>query len=131
MLNDEFLKNCFGSDDDDEDEKFEIKHKKERKVAYHPNADKSTNKRKNKNKGKNQKTPKKNLSVEKSEKLFHSDSSLIPVERKISLDISKFKIKNKKYHIEYDYGNVEYKLKLCDVNIQRIQEFRVQGRCST
>ena len=126
MLNDEFLKNCFGSDDDDEDEKFEIKHKKERKVAYHPNADKSTNKRKNKNKGKNQKTPKKNLSVEKSEKLFHSDSSLIPIERKISLDISKFKIKNKKYHIEYDYGNVEYKLKLCDVNIQRIQELTSQ-----
>ena len=58
MLNDEFLKNCFGSDDD-EDEKFEIKHKKERKVAYHPNADKSNNKRKNKNKSKNKKSLKK------------------------------------------------------------------------
>ena len=33
MLSDEFLKNCFGSCDD-EDEKFEIKHKKDRIVSY-------------------------------------------------------------------------------------------------
>lgn len=126
MLNDEFLKNCFGSDDD-EDEKFEIKHKKERKVAYHPNADKSNNKRKNKNKSKNKKSLKKNFSVENIEKKsFHSDNSLIPVERKISLDISKFNLEQKNYHIEYDYGNVEYKLKLCDVNVQRIQELTSQ-----
>ena len=51
MLNDEFLKNCFGSDDDEE-EKFEIKHKKERKVAYHPNADKSSKRSKKKIKAK-------------------------------------------------------------------------------
>jgi len=126
MLNDEFLKNCFGSDDD-EDEKFEIKHKKERKVAYHPNADKSNNKRKNKNKSKNKKSLKKNFSVENIEKKsFHSDNSLIPLERKISLDISKFNLEQKNYHIEYDYGNVEYKLKLCDVNVQRIQELTSQ-----
>ena len=49
MLNDQFLANCFGSDDDD-DEKFEIKHKKERKVAYHPNMDKSSNKKRIKTK---------------------------------------------------------------------------------
>ena len=126
MLNDEFLKNCFGSDDD-EDEKFEIKHKKERKVAYHPNADKSNNKRKNKNKSKSKKSLKKNFSVENIEKKsFHSDNSLIPLERKISLDISKFNLEQKNYHIEYDYGNVEYKLKLCDVNVQRIQELTSQ-----
>ena len=126
MLNDEFLKNCFGSDDD-EDEKFEIKHKKERKVAYHPNADKSNKKRKKKNKSKNKNTFKKNYSQENIEKKnCHSDNSLIPVERKISIDISKFHIEKKNYHIEYDYGNVEYKLKLCDVNVQRIQELTSQ-----
>ena len=51
---------------------------------------------------------------------------MIPVERKISLDISKFNLEQKNYHIEYDYGNVEYKLKLCDVNVQRIQELTSQ-----
>ena len=47
------IKSCFGPDDD-EDEKFEIKHKKERKVSYRPNdPNKKTNKKKNK---KNRKT---------------------------------------------------------------------------
>ena len=48
MLSDEFLKSCFGSDDE-EDEKFEIKHKKDRIVSYHPESNKNNNKRKNKN----------------------------------------------------------------------------------
>ena len=121
MLSDEFLKNCFGSDDE-EDEKFEIKHKKDRVVSYHPNTEKTKNKKKNKSKSSN----KKNIPVEIKDKLFNSDNSLIPIERKISLDISKFKIEKRKYHIEYDYGNVEYKLKLCDVNVQRIQELTSQ-----
>ena len=121
MLSDEFLKNCFGSDDE-EDEKFEIKHKKDRIVSYHPNTEKAKNKKKNKSKSSN----KKNIPVEIKDKLFNSDNSLIPIERKISLDISKFKIEKRKYHIEYDYGNVEYKLKLCDVTVQRIQELTSQ-----
>ncbi len=121
MLSDEFLKNCFGSDDE-EDEKFEIKHKKDRIVSYHPNTEKTKNKKKNKSKSSN----KKNIQVEIKDKLFNSDNSLIPIERKISLDISKFKIEKRKYHIEYDYGNVEYKLKLCDVTVQRIQELTSQ-----
>ena len=121
MLSDEFLKSCFGTDDE-EDEKFEIKHKKDRIVSYHPNATKNKTKRK-KNK---QKERKKNFSVENKEKTFNSDNNLIPVERKISIDISKFKLEKKKYHIEYDYGNIEYKLKLCDVNVQRIQELTSQ-----
>ena len=121
MLSDEFLKNCFGSDDE-EDEKFEIKHKKDRVVSYHPNTEKTKNKKKNKSKSSN----KKNIPVEIKDKLFNSDNSLIPIERKISLDISKFKIEKRKYHIEYDYGNVEYKLKLCDVTVQRIQELTSQ-----
>ena len=121
MLSDEFLKNCFGSDDE-EDEKFEIKHKKDRIVSYNPNKEKTKNKKKNKSKSSN----KKNIPVEIKDKLFNSDNSLIPIERKISLDISKFKIEKRKYHIEYDYGNVEYKLKLCDVTVQRIQELTSQ-----
>ena len=37
MLNNfEVIKNCFGSDDDDE-EKFEINKKRDRKITYHPN----------------------------------------------------------------------------------------------
>ena len=121
MLSDEFLKSCFGTDDE-EDEKFEIKHKKDRIVSYHPNATKNKTKRK-KNK---QKERKKNFSVENKEKTFNSDNNLIPVERRISIDISKYKLEKKKYHIEYDYGNVEYKLKLCDVTVQRIQELTSQ-----
>ena len=121
MLSDEFLKNCFGSDDE-EDEKFEIKHKKDRIVSYHPNTEKTKNKKKKTSKSSN----KKNIPVEIKDKLFNSDNSLIPIERKISLDISKFKIEKRKYHIEYDYGNVEYKLKLCDVTVQRIQELTSQ-----
>ena len=117
MLSDEFLKNCFGSDDE-EDEKFEIKHKKDRIVSYHPNTEKTKNKKKNKSKSSN----KKNIPVEIKDRLFNSDNSLIPIERKISLDISKFKIEKRKYHIEY----VEYKLKLCDVTVQRIQELTSQ-----
>ena len=122
MLSDEFLKNCFGSSDD-EDEKFEIKHKKDRIVSYHPN---SNNKTKEKRKNKNKNPRKKNLSVEDKDKIYKSDNSLIPIERRISIDMSKFKLEKRKYHIEYDYGNIEYKLKLCDVTVQRIQELTSQ-----
>ena len=122
MLSDEFLKNCFGSCDD-EDEKFEIKHKKDRIVSYHPN---SNNKTKEKRKNKNKNPRKKNLSVEDKDKIYKSDNSLIPIERRISIDMSKFKLEKRKYHIEYDYGNIEYKLKLCDVTVQRIQELTSQ-----
>ena len=106
------IRNCFGSDDEDE-EKFEIKHKKERKVYYNgPN--KSSNKKKNKK-------DRKNYSEDKDQiKHFNSDSKLISIDRKISIDFSKFKLEKKKYHIEYDHGNVEYKLKLCDVDLDRI-----------
>ena len=115
-----FIKSCFGSDDDEE-EKFEIKHKKERKVAYRAeDPNRKTNKKKNKNKNKKSR---KNFSEEKNDisHFNNSDSSLlIPIERKISIDVSQFTLEKKKYHIEYDYGNVEYKLKLCNVDLERI-----------
>ena len=119
MLSDEFVSSLFGPDDDDE-KFFNKKDEIERKISYQPNPTKI------KAKNKKKKERKKNLSVENKEKIFNSDNSLIPAERKISIDISKFKLENKKYDIEYDYGNVEYKLKLCDVNVQRIQELTTQ-----
>jgi GTPase len=119
MINDEFVKNFFGSDDDDSEKFFNKKDKKQRKISYHPNTSQTNSKKK-------KKKERKNLSVENKEKTFFSDNSLIPVERKISIDMSQFKLEKKKYDIEYDYGNVEYKLKLCDVNVQRIQELTTQ-----
>lgn len=40
--------------------------------------------------------------------------------------MTQFKLEKKKYDIEYDYGNVEYKLKLCDVDLNRIEELTTQ-----
>jgi len=123
MLNNfDFLKSCFGPDDE-EDEKLKKKHKKERKVVYHPvDHNRKTNKKKNKK-------SRKNFSAENKEKINHfnnSDISLIPVDRKISIDMSKLTLEKKKFDIEYDNGNVEYKLKLCDVNVERIVELTTQ-----
>jgi GTPase len=117
MNSDEFV-GLFGSDD--EEKFFNKNDKRKRKISYQPNS--SITKPKNKKK----KERKKNLSVENKEKLFNSDNSLIPADRKISLDISKFKLEKRNYDIEYDYGNIEYKLKLCEVNVQRIQELTTQ-----
>ena len=125
MLSDEFLKSCFGSDDE-EDEKFIMKNKKDRKIFYNPNSSKNKSKTRRKNKNRSKKERKNNISFENNPKIFNSDNSLIPIENKISLDISKFKLEQRKYHIEYDYGNVEYKLKLCDVTVKRIQELTSQ-----
>ena len=115
------LSSLFGPGDDDEDEKFfNKKNKREFRASYHPNASNTKSKKK-------KKKERKNFSVENKEKIFNSDNSLIPLERKISLDISKYKLEKKNsFHIEYDYGNIEYKLKLCDVTVQRIQELTTQ-----
>ena len=125
MLSDEFLKSCFGSDDE-EDEKFIMKNKKDRKIFYNPNSSKNKSKPRRKNKNRSKKERKNNISFENNPKIFNSDNSLIPIENKISLDISKFKLEQRKYHIEYDYGDVEYKFKLCDVTVKRIQELTSQ-----
>ena len=118
MLSDEFVSSLFGADDEDE-KFFNKKDKKSRKIAYHPNSSSQTKTKKNKKE-------RKNYSAKNKIRNFNSDNSLIPVERKISIDISKFKLEKRKYDIEYDYGNVEYKLKLCDVTVQRIQELTTQ-----
>ena len=118
MLSDECVKTLFGSDDEDE-KFFNKKDKRKRKISYQPNQSQTKSKKK-------KKKERKNFSYENKEKINIYDSKLIPVERKISIDISKFKLKKKNYDIEYDYGNVEYKLKLCDVTVQRIQELTTQ-----
>ena len=123
MLNNfSVIKSIFGSDDDD-DEKFEINDKRKRQISYHPNNQNS--KTNNKKKGKKSR---KNFSQESKDKItqFNSDNSLIPVDRKISIDVSKFKLESKKFDIEYDNGNVEYKLKLCNVSMKRIEELTTQ-----
>lgn len=40
--------------------------------------------------------------------------------------MSNYKLERKKYSLEYDYGNIEYKLKLCDVDANRIEELTTQ-----
>ncbi len=119
MLSDEFLKNLFGSDDDESEKYFNGKDKAKRTISYHPNAHKKESKKK-------KKKERKNFSVGNKEKNFFSDNSLIPLERRVSIDISQFKLEERKYDKEFDYGNVEYKLKLCDVNVQRIQQLTTQ-----
>ena len=117
LSNFDIIKSCFGPDDDDS-EKFEIKNKKQRKISYNPNA-KSTKRRKKKDnieKGYNSE------GIEKSKKNIINTN-----EKKFSIDYTKYKLEKKKnYDIEYDYGNVEYKLKLCDVDINRIEELTTQ-----
>jgi elongation factor 1-alpha len=59
--------------------------------------------------------------------LFDSGSEVPP--RKISegVSLSKFELYDKiKFDIEYDYGNIEYKLKLCGLNNERIEELVTQ-----
>ena len=118
MLSDEFVSSLFGPDSDDE-KFFNKKDKVDRKISYNPNAPKTKSKQK-------KKKERKNYSVENKEKIFNSDNSIIPAERRISIDISKYKLEKKKYDIESDYGSVEYKLKLCDVTVQRIQNLTTQ-----
>ena len=118
MLSNEFVSSIYGPDDEDE-KYFNKKDKKQRKISYNANPSHTKTKKKNKKE-------RKNFSLENKEKLFNSDNSLIPPERRISLDISGVKLEKKKYDIECDYGNVEYKLKLCHVTVKRIQELTTQ-----
>ena len=115
LSNFDIIKNCFGSDDDD-DEKFVIKQKKSRKVSYHPDESRKPQKQKKKNNSQDikKKFKKPTLPI------------TIPKEQLIFIDEKKFSLEKKKYDIEYDNGNIEYKLKLCDVNENRIQELTTQ-----
>ena len=111
----------FGNDgeDEDEEEKNKKHSRKRNKRNNEINKEKKNGKKLNHKKRKNYST-----SNQKSEKTLLSDNFVIPPERRISIDISKFKLERKKYNKENDEGNVEYKLKLCNVSKLRFEELK-------
>ena len=120
---------CFGSDEEDnetkETDKKNNKNKKrqnKRKISENPTP---TSKKEQKAK-KIVKKKRKNYSTnnQKTEITLLNNNFVVPVERRVSIDISKIKLERKKYQKEDDYGNVEYKLKLCDVTKLRYEELK-------
>ena len=111
----------FGNDGEDEDEEEKNKkHSRKRNNRNNEiNKEKKNGKKLNHKKRKNYST-----SNQKSEKTLLSDNFVIPPERRISIDVSKFKLERKKYNKENDEGNVEYKLKLCNVSKLRFEELK-------
>ena len=111
----------FGNDgeDEDEEEKNKKHSRKRNKRNNEINKEKKNGKKLNHKKRKNYST-----SNQKSEKTLLSDNFVIPPERRISIDVSKFKLERKKYNKENDEGNVEYKLKLCNVSKLRFEELK-------
>ena len=111
----------FGNDGEDEDEEEKNKkHSRKRNNRNNEiNKEKKNGKKLNHKKRKNYST-----SNQKSEKTLLSDNFVIPPERRISIDVSKFKLERKKYKKENDEGNVEYKLKLCNVSKLRFEELK-------
>ena len=111
----------FGSDEEDNNEE------EEQKTRYHKNEPKeseetSNKKPKKKNKHKKRKTySSKNQKIEKK---LTSDNFILPVERRISIDVSKYKKERRKFKKENDEGNIEYKWKLCDVTKLRFEELK-------
>jgi len=135
------LHSCFGPDDDD-NEKFENKSKKElvfiqllfylnnfrKKCTYNPNF-RETKKRTKKNKGQkegygseslvkedNKETPFKCSKTEGQRRMSHD----------LELKVQNYKDLQKNFDIEYDFGNIEYKLKLTNTNNARIEELVTQ-----
>ena len=120
---DKFAQICFGSDDEENDNENKTK-----KKNHHPtpkNLNELQNKKKNAKRKENRKK-RKNYSTnnQKIEKTLLSDNFILPVERRISIDVSKFKIEHRKYQEEDDEGNVEYKWKLCNITNLRYQELK-------
>jgi elongation factor 1-alpha len=111
----------FGNDgeDEDEEEKNKKHSRKRNKRNNEINKEKKNGKKLNHKKRKNYST-----SNQKSEKTLLSDNFVIPPERRISIDVSKFKLERKKYNKENDEANVEYKLKLCNVSKLRFEELK-------
>ena len=118
---DNYINVCFGSDDEENEEETP------KKTRYHKkpeqSEDQSTNK---KQKKKNRNKKRKNYSTQnqKNEKKISNDNFVVPVERRISIDVSKYKLERKKYKKEDDYGNTEYKWKLCEVTKLRVEELK-------
>ena len=125
---DNCIKTCFASDEDEKESETKNNNnhpKKPRNKEYKGNPNPNKNKNK-KDKRKENRKKRKNFSTsnQKSEKTILSDNFILPVERRISIDVSKYKIERKKYEKEEDEGNIEYKWKLCDVTKLRFQELK-------
>ena len=126
---DNFIKTCFASDDeeDEPEEKDKNKyHPKNKNNSNNQNSKKNENKNKHKNdKRKEKRKKRKNYSTnQKLEKTLLSDNFILPIERRVSIDVSKFKLERKKYKKEDDFGNIEYKWKLCNVTKLRFEELK-------
>ena len=124
---DNFLKTCFADDEDEEEAMEKNKNKyhfNDNKNPYDQNQKKIENKNKHKNdKRKEKRKKRKNYSTnQKLEKPILSDNFILPVERRVSIDVSKYKLEHKKYKKEDDFGNIEYKWKLCNVSKLRFEE---------
>ena len=119
---DKNLQICFGSDDEENEKEDKIKNNHHHNP---PKSPKDQNKIK-KDKRKEKRKKRKNYSTnnQKIEKTLLSDNFVVPVERRISIDVSKFKIEHKKYKEEDDEGNTEYKWKLCNITNLRYQELK-------
>ena len=126
---DNFLKTCFADDEDEEEAMEKNKNKyhfNDNKNPYDQNQKKIENKNKHKNdKRKEKRKKRKNYSTnQKLEKPILSDNFILPVERRVSIDVSKYKLEHKKYKKEDDFGNIEYKWKLCNVSKLRFEELK-------
>ena len=126
---DNFLKTCFADDEDEEEAMEKNKNKyhfNDNKNPYNQNQKKIENKNKHKNdKRKEKRKKRKNYSTnQKLEKPILSDNFILPVERRVSIDVSKYKLEHKKYKKEDDFGNIEYKWKLCNVSKLRFEELK-------
>lgn len=143
MLNNfNIVKHFFGPDDD-EDEKFEIKKKSQydifpllyrRIVNYKPKEASNYHKHnKKKKKGvdclsynSDNSSLRSNVAIS-THLMFDSNPDTYPRKLSSELDLSKLEVcENTKFDVEYDYGNIEYKLKLCDLNNERIEELVTQ-----
>ena len=114
------LKACFGDDDDEGDDIFPLTNTTQSSSNINNNEkNKYHNKKNKRKKRKNNSTNNK-----KTEKIILRDNFVVPPERRISIDVSKYKLEKKKYEKEDDNGNIEYKLKLCDVSKLRFQELK-------
>lgn len=108
--------NCFGEDDD----KFSNM-KKKVICSYNEEKAKEYNKYKPENGGKKTKTESKHAKLQKESKLLSEKIS------NIKLDTEKVKVlEYKEFSEEIDYGNIEYKLKLNNINEKRLEKLTTQ-----
>lgn len=108
--------NCFGTDDD------KVSNVKKKIIcSYNEEKAKEYNNHKKENGGKNGKTESKQAKLKRESKIFTDKLS------SIVLDTDKVKVlEYKEFSEEIDYGNIEYKLKLNNINEKRLEKLATQ-----